>query len=128
MEKAKKRSASIDSTDSEPSEEPSENVPRVAARPRVVAVKKAVEPEEEEEDDVVENLESASSDQELQAEDTDESDDESDDETAEYKNFKFKGVSYWVDADNVVFSDKDGEPGEYVGDLNDEGKLEFKEE
>ena len=120
LEKAKKRSASIDSTDSEPSE----NVPRVVAVEK--AVEKAVEPEEEEEE--VENLESVSSDQELQAEDTDESDDESDDETAEYKNFKFKGVSYWVDAEKVVFSDKNGEPGEYVGDLNDEGKLEFKDE
>ena len=117
LEKAKKRSASIDSTDSEPSE----NVPRV------VAVEKTVEPEEEEED-VVESLESASSDQELQAENTDESDDESDGEKAEYRNFKFKGVSYWVDAEKVVFSDDDGEPGEYVGDLNDEGKLEFKDE
>ena len=126
QEKTKKRSASIDSTDSEPSE----NLPQETVEPVVEkAVEKAVEPEEEEEEDEeveeVENLECAPSDQELQPE---ESEDESDDDEAEYKNFKFKGMSYWVDEDNVVFSDKNGEPGEYVGDLNDEGKIEFKEE
>ena len=126
QEKGKKRSASIDSTDSGPSE----NVPQETVEKKK-AVEKAVEPEEEDEE--IEDLEgvsseTVSSEKELQAEETDESDDESDDDEAEYKNFKYKGVSYWIDEENVVFSDNDGEPGEYVGDLNKEGKIEFKEE